>query len=197
VTGYIRRWVTCPIYLPQRIERWDQLGEGFVDPLCIVYLFTVRWYYINDSECGSSVWSNISQGSVDIRWHWWGIEGWVGLVCLSGDNILTAVSVARQCALIPAGDQLVFVNAYSPSDETSTARIEWLCQDDFTRTMDPAASSSLTTNQVIVAVFCTVKDTWHRHLVTIPYISHAITMLRRPLVALSGRLYTHNGPGGV
>jgi len=72
------------------------------------------------------------------------------LVCLlSGDNILTAVSVARQCDLVPAYDQLVFVNAYSPDEETSAARIEWLRQDDYTRPVDPA-SSSLTPSQVIV-----------------------------------------------
>lgn len=56
--------------------------------------------------------------------------------CL-GDNILTAVSVARQCGLVPADDKLVFVNAYSPDDGVP-ARIDWVCHDDSTQHPDPA-----------------------------------------------------------
>jgi len=73
------------------------------------------------------------------------------LICLSsGDNILTAVSVARQCGLVPADDKLVFVNAYSPGDG-EPARIDWVSQDDSTQTMDPT-STSLNTNKVRAAV---------------------------------------------
>jgi len=67
----------------------------------------------------------------------------------SGDNILTAVSVARQCGLVPAVDKLVFVNAYSP-DDGAPARIDWVCRDDSTQLLDPA-TVSLTTNEVILA----------------------------------------------
>jgi magnesium-transporting ATPase (P-type) len=50
-------------------------------------------------------------------------------VCLAcflfvGDNILTAVSVSRQCGMLSAGDQLVFANAYPPVDD-KPARISW------------------------------------------------------------------------
>lgn len=61
-----------------------------------------------------------------------------------GDNILTAVSVARQCDLVPPGDQLVFVNATLP-DDNKPASISWdlatdSCADD-TGTV-PAESSN-------------------------------------------------------
>jgi magnesium-transporting ATPase (P-type) len=42
----------------------------------------------------------------------------------SGDNLLTAVSVSRQCGLVPADDQLVFANAHPPEDG-QPARISW------------------------------------------------------------------------
>jgi len=58
----------------------------------------------------------------------------------SGDNILTAVSVARQCGLVPAEDKLVFVNAYSP-DGGAPARIEWVCHEDSARRLDTTTTS--------------------------------------------------------
>jgi len=51
----------------------------------------------------------------------------------AGDNMLTAVSVARQCGLVPADDRLVLVNAYPPDTAAGTpARIDWLSHDDAT-----------------------------------------------------------------
>ena len=52
-------------------------------------------------------------------------------IFITGDNVLTAVSVSRQCGLVPAGEQLVFANAYLP-EEDKPARISWeLSTDDY------------------------------------------------------------------
>jgi len=60
------------------------------------------------------------------------------MICLfTGDNILTAVSVARQCGLVPAEDRLVYVNAYSPDADGSPARIDWVCHEDSVQCSDP------------------------------------------------------------
>ncbi|CAH1775580.1 unnamed protein product [Owenia fusiformis] len=45
-------------------------------------------------------------------------------VMVTGDNMLTAVSVARDCGMVPPGDKVVLVDAY-PSDSGKPARIEW------------------------------------------------------------------------
>jgi len=75
---------------------------------------------------------------------------------VSGDNILTAVSVARQCGLVPAGDKLVFVNAYSPGDG-EPARIDWRCHDDGCHgdagMQSPDAASSSQSPQQVVSFF--------------------------------------------
>ena len=78
---------------------------------------------------------------------------------LSGDNILTAVSVARQCGLVPAEDRLVFVNAYSP-DGGAPARIDWVCHDDSGRGVD-TAPGSIRPDEVIVM--------WALYYVTVNY----------------------------
>ena len=48
---------------------------------------------------------------------------------------MTAVSVARQCGLVPADDKLVFVNAYVP-DDGGPARIDWECRDETTHSVE-------------------------------------------------------------
>jgi len=58
-------------------------------------------------------------------------SSWILLLLFAGDNVLTAVSVSRQCGLVPAGEPLVFANAYPP-EEGIPARISWeLSTDDY------------------------------------------------------------------
>ena len=45
-----------------------------------------------------------------------------------GDNILTAVSVARECSIIGNKQRVIQVQASPPTDSTS-AKIEWLSHD--------------------------------------------------------------------
>lgn len=47
------------------------------------------------------------------------------MLFVSGDNILTGVSVARQCGMVPTGDRLIFVNAYHPEGD-QPAQIHWV-----------------------------------------------------------------------
>ena len=90
----------------------------------------------NWSCCGSSLAACVLR----LSWH---------VSVHSGDNILTAVSVARQCGLVPADDRLVLVNAYLPDDQVP-ARIDWVCHEDSSQ-----ASGAQTSNEVIL-----YKNTW-------------------------------------
>ena len=47
---------------------------------------------------------------------------------VSGDNILTAISVARQCCMIAAGDTVVVATAHPPADGRPAA-ISWRTAD--------------------------------------------------------------------
>ncbi|XP_067946248.1 polyamine-transporting ATPase 13A3-like isoform X2 [Watersipora subatra] len=49
-------------------------------------------------------------------------------VMVTGDNILTAVSVARECGIISKSQRVIQVLAHPPT-ETQSARIEWLSHD--------------------------------------------------------------------
>lgn len=45
-----------------------------------------------------------------------------------GDNILTAVSVARECSIIGRNQRVIQVQASPPTDRTS-AKIDWVCHE--------------------------------------------------------------------
>ena len=54
-----------------------------------------------------------------------------------GDNLHTAINVARHCGLVPKHDKIIIVEAYPPSDDESSvnsnympARIEWKLVED-------------------------------------------------------------------
>jgi magnesium-transporting ATPase (P-type) len=56
-------------------------------------------------------------------------------VMVTGDNLHTAINVARHCGLVPQEDRIIIVEAYPPSNESGDAtsinsnfvpaRIEW------------------------------------------------------------------------
>lgn len=46
----------------------------------------------------------------------------------TGDNILTAVSVARECGMIGKTDRVIQVQATAAATD-SDSRVEWVCHD--------------------------------------------------------------------
>lgn len=47
---------------------------------------------------------------------------------MAGDNILTAVSVARECTIIGRHQRVIQVQA-TPPTATASAKIEWICHE--------------------------------------------------------------------
>ncbi|KAJ8270232.1 hypothetical protein GJAV_G00111920 [Gymnothorax javanicus] len=59
-------------------------------------------------------------------------------VMVTGDNMLTAISVARDCGMIPSQDRVIIADALPPKDG-QTARIEWHYANDPNRRPSKAA----------------------------------------------------------
>ena len=69
---------------------------------------------------------------------------------ISGDNILTAVSVARECSMIGRKDRVIQVQASPPAGDRA-AQIEWICHD-----LPNAAESETTDVDTDIHVVCIV-----------------------------------------
>ena len=50
------------------------------------------------------------------------------LLCVSGDNILTALSVGRQCGMVGRKDRVILLNAHAPEGD-EPAKISWELAD--------------------------------------------------------------------
>jgi len=69
-------------------------------------------------------------------------------VMITGDNLLTALNVARKCNLVNKKNKVIFVDAYPPVEEEEQqkqARIEWHLAESFNEptTIDPVYMKQL------------------------------------------------------
>ena len=66
---------------------------------------------------------------------------WLFLLILKGDNLFTALNVARKCGIIPAQNKVIVVDAHPPTEynidlgdvviESSLPKIEWKLAESF------------------------------------------------------------------
>lgn len=81
---------------------------------------------------------------------WWIGKDWLAAlpawlqfcVCLTGDNMLTAISVARDCGMILPPERVIVADALPPKDG-QTARITWQYADAFPKRTEPSPALSL------------------------------------------------------
>ena len=77
------------------------------------------------------------------------------LCLVTGDNILTAISVARQCDMVDSREPVIMVNAY-PAENDRPSRIDWGFADmDVVEEETPESQRSPTgeqANEVIIAL---------------------------------------------
>lgn len=52
------------------------------------------------------------------------------LVCSAGDNMLTALSVARECCMVDRTDRIILVQAYPPQDGKAGPQVEFVYADE-------------------------------------------------------------------
>lgn len=54
----------------------------------------------------------------------------ISLVGCAGDNMLTALSVARECGMVDCTDKIILVQAYEPEARSAVPEIEFFYADD-------------------------------------------------------------------
>lgn len=58
------------------------------------------------------------------------LEANIRTIMVTGDNMLTALSVARECGMVDKTDKIILVQAYEPPSKSSTPEIEFFYADD-------------------------------------------------------------------
>ena len=81
----------------------------------------------------------------------------MNLVRCAGDNMLTALSVARECGMVDRTDKIILVQAYEPSANCTVPEIEFFYTDDRDKKVE----------EVNVGINCCLP---HPHLQTLKYV---------------------------
>jgi len=63
-------------------------------------------------------------------------------IYVSGDNMLTALSVARDCHMIEKHDKVILVTALQPADDSKKPQLQWTYTADVKDEMKDKSSSS-------------------------------------------------------
>lgn len=107
-------------------------------------------------------------------------EAHLRTVMCTGDNILTAIHVAKECAMIPKGSQ-VFIPVFNDFNSVS-----WIEADDSSLELDPVTLNSPTSRETILAVTGDV----FKYILT----EHAENTLLIEKMLLYGRVFARMSP---
>ncbi|KAL4608143.1 putative cation-transporting ATPase 13A3 [Arapaima gigas] len=112
-------------------------------------------------------------------------------VMVTGDNMLTAISVARDCGMIPPQHQVIVVDALPPRD-TRAARIDWQYVDD------PGPPASKDARFEVVEMGLEEVDAEERYHFAMSGKSFAVVMEHFPdlvqKLALRGTIFARMAP---